>query len=84
VNRTFQQYWTRRPNGASINEAIEKAVSEAKYALRLACEEDSYVPRSFLDQMRSSLTEVTAPGKRDLVRLLKELEQAQGKCKKRP
>ncbi len=84
VNRTFQQYWTRRPNGAAINEAIERAISRARYALRLACEEDSYVPPAFLDQMRSSLAEVTIPGKPDLLRCLDDLEQAQGKCKKRP
>jgi hypothetical protein len=84
VSRTLQQYWTRRPSGASINEAIGKAVPKAKYALQLACEEDSYTPRAFLDQMRSSLADVTVQGKRDLLRLLDELEQAQAKCKKGP
>jgi hypothetical protein len=79
VSRTFQQYWTRLPNGASINEAIEKAASRAKYALQMACY-DSPLPRPLFDQMRTSLTSVTAPGKPEILGFLDKLEQAQQKC----
>jgi hypothetical protein len=81
IHRTYQQYWTRFPHGASINEAIGKAAARAKYASQMVCY-DVPVTRPFLDEMRASLAGVTAPGKHEILRSLNDLEQAQGKCRR--
>ena len=47
--------------------AVEKAARKAKYASQVVCEDDAPVPRPFLDEMRTSLAGVTAPGKRELL-----------------
>ncbi len=79
VSRTFLQYWTRFPDGTHTVDAIEKALSMTKHAPQLACY-GLPVPRPLLDQMRSSLMNVTAPGRRQLLDSLDELEQEQEKC----
>jgi hypothetical protein len=81
IHRTYQQYWTRLPHGALINEVIGKAAARAKYASQMVCY-DAPVPRPFLDAMRTSLAGVTAPGKHEILMSLNELEKAQEKCRR--
>jgi hypothetical protein len=81
------QYWIRLPHGHAITAALNAAIDAAKYAADLACfdrkdtpvsRSDSPVPAAVLDSIRTSLAEVTAIEKRQL---LEYLRQAEAKCR---
>jgi hypothetical protein len=78
IDRTYSQYWTRYPKGSKVSEALAEATPLAKYAASLACSDpdsDFSVPRPVLEQFRNSLVDVTAPGKRSLLKYVDDIEQ---------
>ena len=81
VERTYLQYWRRRPNGVAIHEALKKALEEVRYAATEACpkedpkNEDYTVPRPLLDEFRKSLTGVSATEKQQLLTSIDQIER---------
>jgi hypothetical protein len=85
LSATAMQYWTRRPNGDSIDKAIQSGISMAKYAASLACYDrdparpgrssDSPVPPALVREIRESLATVSHSGKLDLLGFLTEAER---------
>jgi len=67
------QYWTRYPNGNSIREALQKAISHATYAIETSIY--NAPPQPTLNEIRRSLANVTAPEKRRLFDLLDEADR---------
>jgi hypothetical protein len=67
------QYWTRYPNGKSIQEALRKAVSLATYAVETSIYNAPPLPT--LNEIRHSLANVTAPERRRLLDLLDEADR---------
>ena len=67
------QYWTRYPNGKSIHEALQKAISHATYAVETSIY--NAPPQPTLNEIRRSLANVTAPEKRRLLDLLDEADR---------
>ena len=55
------QYWTRLPRGAAIGQALREAIARAGYAMQKSSYETP--ERGLLDQIRNSLSSVTAPEK---------------------
>ena len=67
------QYWTRYPNGKSIHEALQKAISHATYVVETSIY--NAPPQPTLNEIRRSLANVTAPEKRRLLDLLDEADR---------
>ena len=67
------QYWTRYPNGKSIHEALQKAISHATYAVETSIY--NAPPQPTLNEIRRSLANVTVPEKRRLLDLLDEADR---------
>jgi hypothetical protein len=65
------QYWRRFPNGPHIAEALHQAAGRAKSA---GCTE-SEVTRGLVEQIRTSLAEVTHPEKLEILKYLSEIER---------
>ena len=81
------RYWIRFPHGGYVKEALRGAVEMATYAAGMACGDrdlaspgipsDSPAPSELLEKIRSSVSELTAPEKRDL---LSQLDEAERRC----
>ena len=67
------QYWTRLPRGAAIGQALREAIARAGYAMQKSSYETP--ERGLLDQIRNSLSSVTAPEKSRLLELLDEAQR---------
>jgi hypothetical protein len=74
------QYWTRLPTGKAIREALQKAIADAKYVAELACDDKNPTQASLavsaplLNQIRNSLSSVTAADKPQLLDYLAQAE----------
>lgn len=81
VERTYLQYWKRRPNGSAIQQDLKEATADVQYAATEACPKDDSgnpdysVPRSILDEFRKSLLAVTAPEKQQLLSLIDQIQR---------
>ena len=69
-----QQYWTRLPNGRSIEKALTLAIQLADYAIQ-AIDEEAPTRRA-IDGVRASLAHVDASGKQALLDRLARLDRA--------
>lgn len=68
-----EEYWTRLPHGAHVRDALVLADKLASTALEMA--PDEVPPRSEIEAIRKSLSNVAAPEKAKLIDLLDRIER---------
>jgi hypothetical protein len=73
VEQTYARYWQSHPSGASVRDAIDRAIPMARYAVEMSLYDES--PRGLLMRLRRSLDKVSAPNKAALIDLLDEAER---------
>lgn len=78
ILRTYARYWTERPHGLHVEEALARATDQAAYAADLGCEwSQPAATRDLLDRVRTSLERVNAD-QESLRRQLRAIEAACG------
>lgn len=81
VSQREEQYWTKFPRGHHISEALESAsATVSDYLAKYACaDEYNSIDHADIVALRDSLSNVTDPGKQQLVKSLDEIAR---KCPK--
>jgi hypothetical protein len=73
IERTYAEYWKRYPHGKFLNEAIQKAIPLATYAVQMSLYDTP--PQPLLQRLRRTLDNVSSPAKSPLLDLLGEAER---------
>jgi hypothetical protein len=73
LQRTYSRYWKEFPKGTHLSKALAVALDYARYAASVACQDEPAESRRRAEIVRSSLTPIVNPVKRELVAYLNEV-----------